>query len=557
MTRRLTATEALARIWQIDPVLSGSESDSNDEMEITNNVIEHVESGDESSQSSDSDHVENDSDENVQPQPATTSSLGSAWRCIALGANNTLLGRTEQRNVFRETPGLKTSVSRSINTPYDAWKCFINEPILRHIQRCTNNFAPELELTLSQLENFIGLQYARGIYGNHHSVHFLWSSKFGCKLFSNAMSRNDFFKIKKSIRFDDKRTRNERVTRDQFTHIRDIFELFADNCRKTFTPGYSLCIDEQLMPLKSRCRFITYMPNKPDKYGVKFWLLVDNDTKYIYNIIPYLGKIDNEGSKQNGLAHDVVMNLLRPLLNKGYNITVDNFFPSMPLIKDLNRQKTTLVGTVRCNRKGLPTNLSKAKNLPLHNSEFYWNDEEDCLLVKYQCKKKKSAFVISTMHRNPAVDIDSDKKKPLVVLFYNKNKCGVDISDSMLRLYTTRCATRRWPLAIWQNILDVAALNAWICFRKATNSNLTRKDFILKLIENICKTKETQRDHEFLDLAQPVLLFGAKRQKCFQTGCKNKTNVICKICKKFLCGTHCLNEVTKVSMTICNVCENI
>ena len=38
------------------------------------------------------------------------------------------------------------------------------------------------------------------------------------------------------------------------------------------------------MPLKTRCSFVTFMPHKPDKYGVKFWILADEKAKYVYNI---------------------------------------------------------------------------------------------------------------------------------------------------------------------------------------------------------------------------------------------------------------------------------
>jgi len=32
------------------------------------------------------------------------------------------------------------------------------------------------------------------------------------------------------------------------------------------------------------------MPNKPDKFGIKFWLASDVETKYVVNGFPYLGK---------------------------------------------------------------------------------------------------------------------------------------------------------------------------------------------------------------------------------------------------------------------------
>ena len=76
---------------------------------------------------------------------------------------------------------------------------------------------------------------------------------------------------------------------DKFAPIREAFEKFSSLCRSKFVCDYSLTIDEQLMPSKSRCSFATYMPNKPDKYGIKFWVLVDVKSKYVSNIFPYLG----------------------------------------------------------------------------------------------------------------------------------------------------------------------------------------------------------------------------------------------------------------------------
>ena len=52
---------------------------------------------------------------------------------------------------------------------------------------------------------------------------------------------------------------------------------------------FSLTINEQLMPMKNRCPFIVYMLNKLDKCRIKFWLLVEVESKYVVNLQPYLG----------------------------------------------------------------------------------------------------------------------------------------------------------------------------------------------------------------------------------------------------------------------------
>ena len=104
--------------------------------------------------------------------------------------------------------------------------------------------------------------------------------------------------------------------------------------------------------------------------------------------------------------------------------------------------------------------------------------------VNYQCKIKKSVCLLSTIQNSPSVD-DSAKNKPDVILFYNKNKVGVDVVDQMIRKYSTHSASRRWPVAVWCNILNIAALNAWILYKKATGKTISRKNFILQRIEEL------------------------------------------------------------------------
>lgn len=129
----------------------------------------------------------NSSSDDENESPSTVTGTGG-WRGIPVGTYNRISGRVLRRNVFRESVGVKPSLRRIVSTPYDAWKAIIDERLLRHVNQCTTAFAetskPTFNLSLDELEKFIGLQYARGIYGNHHSVSFLWSASFGYKLFT-------------------------------------------------------------------------------------------------------------------------------------------------------------------------------------------------------------------------------------------------------------------------------------------------------------------------------------------------------------------------------------
>ena len=69
------------------------------------------------------------------------------------------------------------------------------------------------------------------------------------------------------------------------------------------------------------------MASKPDKFGIKFWCLADNKSKYLCNAFPYLGK-DPFRKKTTTISLHVCEQLMVPYFNKGYNVTMDNFFTS-------------------------------------------------------------------------------------------------------------------------------------------------------------------------------------------------------------------------------------
>ncbi|XP_036329443.1 uncharacterized protein LOC118741551 [Rhagoletis pomonella] len=68
------------------------------------------------------------------------------------------------------------------------------------------------------------------------------------------------------------------------------------------------------------------------------------------------------------------------------------------------------------------------------------------------------------MHYTCNVDNESEKHKPMVVLDYNAHKSGVDTMDQMLGTYSCKRSTKRWSLAMFYNMVDIAALAAFIIY---------------------------------------------------------------------------------------------
>ena len=369
------------------------------------------------------------------------------------------------------------------------------------------------------------------------------------------MSRERFKIILRCLRFDKKETRKTRCKEDRFAAIRDIFEQFRSNCVSKYTPEAYLTIDEQLLPLKTRCKMITYMPNKPDKFGFKFWILAEVNTKFVCNIFPYLGASERSERGDEPLADFVVLRLMQPFQNLGYNICCDNFFTSLPLTRKLAAKKTSIVGTVRKNRRELSSEIVQ-NSTSQHDSKFFWQDEAKACCVSYQCKKRKNVILLSTMHSSPSVSNQNEKRKPVIVEFYDSNKTGVDIHDRMNRQYSTLSASRRWPLAIWSNILNIGAINAWIIFKKLTNSSISRRDFILQLVENLRQkhADPNASDERGRKRCSVNELFSVveKRRKCQQSDCRNCSSTICKECCKITCGKCSAGE--KQTFVMCKSC---
>jgi len=137
-----------------------------------------------------------------------------------------------------------------------------------------------------------------------------------------------------------------------------------------------------------------------------------------------------------------------------------------------------------------------------------------------------------------ACSMSNTKTKPASIEFYNRNKCGVDLLDSMARMHSTKSPMRRWPMAVWCNILDLAGVNAWILFSKETGRKISRWDFIHTLALDLINPEIERRRQVERPSAGPGCNVSRKRRNCaVRKGCKNnKTMETCRKCCKAMCG---------------------
>src|SRR5215469_12461049 len=128
-----------------------------------------------------------------------------------------------------------------------------------------------------------------------------------------------------------------------------------------------------LKNLEEIAPFDSILQASQESMGLKFMpLWIPESSTYK----TYVGK-QPEGPYQLCISPvDVVERMISPISGSGRNVTVDNWFTSIPLaMKLLKDHNLTLLGTIRKNKKEIPPQLVQTKNKAVNTSIFCFRKE--------------------------------------------------------------------------------------------------------------------------------------------------------------------------------------
>lgn len=423
-----------------------------------------------------------------------------------------VLGRIRAHNCVNFTRNRPGPSPCLIADPLAIFKSFIDENMVHIIIRETNRKGAEITnkwnkshllqqkkwtpVTLKEFYAYLGVLLYSGCYqSNTEPTKELWSSTHN-PLYKATMSHNRFITITKFLRFDNGLTREQRLTQSKSAAIDDIWLLLNANLEKNYIPHESITVDEQLFPFRGRTRFTQYIPSKPAKYGIKVWWACDSKSFYPLKGMIYTGKLPNAPRDVNQ-GERVVLELVKKYFHSGRTIYADNFFSSLNLATVLMSKRLAYVGTIRKNKPYIPPTFLANKSRPEFSTLFGYHNG-DVSLCSFVPKLNRAVLLISTMHYTNAVDESSIKRKPLAILDYNSHKSGVDTMDQMLGKYTCKRSTKRWPLAYFFNLLDVAALAAYIIHDELVPQKKTdrRRGFLKELATQLVIPHMEERAHQ-------------------------------------------------------------
>ncbi|XP_052754079.1 piggyBac transposable element-derived protein 3-like [Galleria mellonella] len=360
--------------------------------------------------------------------------------------------RTRKYNIISQLPEPKRVIAGEKES-LSIWRHFFDDTIIDIIVKYTNQYIDTIrhkytretyarQTNLNEIQCLMGLILLAGVQkSNHLNVEELFRTDGGSvEIFRLSMSAQRFQFLLRVLRFDDGSLRQQRKAIDKICHIREIFEKFVQNCKNNYTLSAFVTVEEKMESFRGKCSFRQYIPNKPNPYGIKIQALCDSKMFYTFNMEIYPGKQPNEGPynfDNSGLA--VVQRLCEPIFNTGRNVTTDNWYTSVPLAEMLLQRGLTTVGTIRKNKKEIPPDFNVLRGRSVKSNMFGFRD--NIVLVSHIPKQGKNVLLISTMHNNAKIDVETGK--PDIILSYNDTKGGVDVVDRLCANYDCARATRQ------------------------------------------------------------------------------------------------------------------
>ncbi|GFW21214.1 piggyBac transposable element-derived protein 4 [Trichonephila clavipes] len=294
---------------------------------------------------------------------------------------------------------------------------------------------------------------------------------------------------------------------------------------------------------RSTCRLSwkQYLPLKKARFGIKMYMLCEAKSGYVWSSIIFMGRgtlFDEEFLKPEfSKSMQVVLTLMKPLLNKGYCVTLDNYYSSPILTDPLVKYKTDSYGMISLNRKEVP---SYVKSKKLKRGETIAFRCGKALILKW--KDKKDVSLISNIHNSEMIAVRSsreEKLKPKIVVDYNDTMGGVDRADQNLACYL-------WHLSPWK---------MWEKFRLDLVNEMVIKyhseSMGSKRGRPLLKTPLRLTERHFVKFIPPTEKKAKPVRKCFiccrkrdSDGKKlrKETRYYCEKCDVGLCAVPCFEK---------------
>jgi hypothetical protein len=184
------------------------------------------------------------------------------------------------------------------------------------------------------------------------------------------------------------------------------------------------------------------MKGKPVRFGIKIWALASSSSRYVSNVLVYLG-VGDVREEDDLLGADAVLQAVRGLEGRGHTIITDNFFSSVKLFRSLLERGFYATGTVKI-------------------VAVVWIHSKPMWLLSTATNSTSLGTVAQRWIRRDMVDFPTSP----VLLQYQANMRGVDVVDQYRHYYTAMLNSHKWWHKCLTFIVGSSLLNCFIIYRE-------------------------------------------------------------------------------------------
>ena len=494
------------------------------------NFLEHRESDDglDSDFEEEEEEDEEEEQENrVIPRPRVVCDVNREWsRDINLRPDLT----------FDQPVGPRIELGENMKS-VDFFQLYFTEAVWNLIVDQTNLYAEQkrgaddrsvwYDLTVDEFKAWIALTLNMGVVKKPF-LRLYWSTDtiFQTPFFPAVMSRDRYLQIMRYLHFVDNReeVKDKNLPGyDKLFKVRKLLDLLLPRFTEVYNPERKLAIDETLIKFKGKVHFRQFIPIKPGRFGIKCFTLAESSSGYAIASKIYTGK--ENGVVQTDLGRRVVMTLMEPFCDKGHVLYMDNYYTSVPLFEDLEARGTLACGTVRSNRKGLPKDITDARNEEvkgLERGESLYRQKGTVSCVGW--KDSKMVYMLTTTPVDPAVNSEVERSvkvgnkwqkkavnQPSVIFDYNQHMGGVDLSDQRVTSYSRLMKGTVWYYKIFFYLLELSVSNAQILMAKSFGDAPNMLQFRKNVVEELVNGRTFRLTERNPEPAPPIPHFRFNR----------------------------------------------
>lgn len=488
---------------------------------------------------------------------------------------------TDRREFFGESSGPTVTVSN----PYEIFRLIWDQEFMEIIALETNRYAQQVaaelldggdlqassritewkETSVDELLVFFGIIQAMGIVIKKR-VDEYWNSEqniFSTPGFRVHMSLRRFQLLSKCLHFnnsDNLRNFNLNPSQAKLFKVEPVITHLNSKFSELYIMKQNIALDESLLQWKGWLNINQFIPNKAAAVGIKSYEICESHTGYLWRFHIHAHKASPTVSQQDAdpftaSTPALVLNLIKGLEHKGYTLWMDNFYNSPTLARKLKTLGFDCVGTLRTNRKYVPTELTNLTKSQMKRGQVVGYTSGDVDVIVWRDQNRVAT--ISTYHGN-AVSTKDGVTKLILIRDYNVCMGGVDKKDQMLAAFPIeRKRTRIWYKKLFKRLLNVSVLNAFIIHKQtATENVLTHRDFRKNLIESLLQRHSIKmQPYVFSDVQQDTIFevsrhHPAEYPRLNTLNSTNRHRHPCKVCGKRTV-TYCVGCAKAVCVYTC------